>query len=161
MLKGSSKNDSELGVSFARANAFADTTECAKVECSESRGTNGIRTDAAVGGRWSDGSYLSVFHLLPPPSVFLSLLPAEFSIQNAMKDPRKVVCALCRLGKVFTDSRKEILRGLFRFRITWVKVLQSTIVTIRSDWSDFAKPPKYSTTSPRCLIRQTWSCSVA
>ena len=105
--------DSELGVSFARANAFADTAECAKVECSESesRGTNGIRTDAAVGGRWSDGSYLNVFHLLPPSSVFLSLLPAEFSIQNAMKDPRKVVCARCRLDKVFTDRRQEIILG--------------------------------------------------
>ena len=48
------KRDSELGLSFARANAFADTTECAKVECSGESERRG--TDAAVGGRWSDGS---------------------------------------------------------------------------------------------------------
>lgn len=58
------------------------------------RATDG-RTDGCGGRRSSlgrsDGSSLSVFHLLPLFSFLPSFLPAEFSIQNAMKDPQKVV----------------------------------------------------------------------
>ena len=112
------------GKSFARANAFADTTECAKVECSESRGTTDGRMRSEVVGRMG-------VERLPPLSLLLPFLPS-CRIFHPKCHEGSSQSGLCRLSS----------SGPLEPRIPWVNVAQSAerrplrhikIMTIRSD----------------------------